>query len=94
LVQRIDGEPQTAQATLDRLVEANLRFLTGSASEPPEEPRTYTVQPGDTLSSIAKQVYGASSLWRIIFEANRNILSDPGRIRPGQVLIIPPKPES
>jgi LysM repeat protein len=92
LVQRIGGEPKAAQATLDQLVEANLRFLT-TPEPPPAGPRTYTVQPGDTLSSIAKHFYGASSLWQIIFEANRNILSEPSKIRPGQTLVIPPKPE-
>ncbi len=98
LVQRIAGEPQTAQATLDELVQTDRRFLKIS-EEPPSEPppeetwRTYTVQPGDTLSLIARQMYGQSHLWRIIFEANRDILSEPGRIHPGQVLKIPPKPE-
>jgi nucleoid-associated protein YgaU len=51
------------------------------------------VQPGDTLSSIARQVYGQASLWRVIFEANRDILQAPGLIKPGQVLRIPPQPE-
>lgn len=99
LVQRISGDPQTAQEILDKLVEKGLRFLEPSdepAPEPPPQPpppeRTYTVQPGDTLSSIARQVYGNAGLWRIIFEANRNILSDPSLIRPGQILKIPPQP--
>lgn len=94
LVQRIAGEPLAVQAALDQLVEDNVRFLTQApVPEPPAgEWRSYTIQPGDTLSLIAKQMYGAASLWRIIFEANQNILSDPGQIRPGQVLKIPPKP--
>jgi len=54
---------------------------------------TYTVQPGDTLSLIARQAYGDAQLWRIIFEANQDILNDPSRLRPGQVLKIPPKPK-
>ncbi len=101
LVQRIMGEPQTAQTTLDELVQAERRFLLPDQPSPPPdpepepapEPATYTVQPGDTLSLIARQVYGLAHLWRVIFEANRDILSDPGRIRPGQVLKIPPNPE-
>jgi LysM repeat protein len=95
-VQRIMGEPQAAQVTLDKLVQANQRFLTDTTPPtPPPGPdqwRTYTVQPGDTLSVIARQVYGQSQLWRIIFEANQETLSDPGRLYPGQVLKIPPKP--
>ena len=95
LVQRISGDPTTAQVTLDELVQKNMRFLLAEEEPQPEpEPQTYTIQPGDTLSSIALQLYGKSSLWRLIFEANTDQLSDPGRIRPGQVLVIPPEPSS
>lgn len=50
---------------------------------------TYEVQSGDNLSRIAKQHYGKSSMWRAIFEANSKTLSDPDKIYPGQILIIP-----
>lgn len=98
LVQRIPGNPETAQDTLDGLVEANLRFLAASPEPepgPPAEPEwpTYTVQPGDTLSRISQQFYGTGSLWRLIYEANQDVLTNPSLIRPGQVLRIPPKPE-
>ena len=52
-------------------------------------PRTYTVVAGDTLSHIAQRFYGKASRWPAIFEANRDKLSDPDRIFPGQVLRIP-----
>jgi LysM repeat protein len=98
-VQRIAGDPQTAQTTLDGLVQVGSRFLTTPGQPPTPEPapspepwRTYIVQPGDTLSFIAREVFGQSQLWRIIFEANRDTLSDPGHLHPGQVLKIPPKP--
>ena len=55
----------------------------------PEESRTYTVEKGDTLSHIAQAQYGRASQWKAIFEANRDILDDPDKIRPGQVLKIP-----
>ena len=51
--------------------------------------RSYTVEKGDTLSHIAKAHYGRASKWRAIFEANRDILDDPDRNKPGQVLTIP-----
>lgn len=54
-------------------------------------PRTYTVQSGDTLSSIATKVYHDSASWENIYEANRSQLSSPGAVKPGQVLVIPPK---
>ena len=50
----------------------------------------YTVQPGDTLSRIAKVHYGDVMKYPVIFEANKPMLKDPDRIYPGQVLRIPP----
>jgi nucleoid-associated protein YgaU len=51
--------------------------------------RTYTVQAGDSLSKIAKQFYGDAGAYNRIFEANRDQIVDPDKIRPGQVLKIP-----
>jgi hypothetical protein len=49
----------------------------------------HKVQQGDTLSSLAKTFYGNSSLFPRIFEANRDFLSSPEKISPGQILRIP-----
>jgi LysM repeat protein len=51
--------------------------------------QTYTVQAGDTLSRIAKQTYGDANKYMKIFEANKDQLSDPDKIKVGQVLKIP-----
>jgi len=51
--------------------------------------RIYTVVSGDTLSGIAKRFYGKANRWPRIFEANRDQLDNPDRIRPGQLLRIP-----
>jgi nucleoid-associated protein YgaU len=51
--------------------------------------RTYTVQAGDTLSKIAKAQLGSAGDYNRIFDANRDQLSDPDKIKPGQVLRIP-----
>jgi nucleoid-associated protein YgaU len=50
---------------------------------------TYTVKSGDTLSKIAKEHLGDANAYMAIFEANRDQLSDPDKIKPGQVLKIP-----
>lgn len=50
---------------------------------------TYTVQSGDTLSKIAKRFYGDAKLFPKIFEANRDQVSDPDKIRVGQSLKLP-----
>jgi nucleoid-associated protein YgaU len=51
--------------------------------------RSYTVKSGDTLSRIAKEFYGDAQAYHRIFDANRDQLSDPDKINPGQVLKIP-----
>ena len=50
---------------------------------------TYTVQSGDTLSAIAKKFLGNANDYMDIFNANRDQLTDPDKIKPGQVLKIP-----
>jgi nucleoid-associated protein YgaU len=60
---------------------------TGTGASPAES--TYTVRPGDTLSKIAKEKLGDANAYNEIFEANRDQLSDPNKIKPGQVLKIP-----
>ncbi|KAB7766815.1 LysM peptidoglycan-binding domain-containing protein [Xanthomonas maliensis] len=53
--------------------------------------QSVTVQPGDSLSLIAKRHYGDGNLWPRLFEANRATLKDPDLLQPGQVLRLPPK---
>lgn len=50
---------------------------------------TYTVKSGDTLSKIAKTLLGDANAYMDIFNANRDQLTDPNTIQPGQVLKIP-----
>ena len=49
----------------------------------------HTVASGDTLSAIARKVYGDANKYPVIFEANKPMLSNPDKIYPGQVLRIP-----
>jgi nucleoid-associated protein YgaU len=51
--------------------------------------RTYTVKAGDTLSKIAKQHLGDANAYMRIFDANKDQLSNPDLIKPGQVLKLP-----
>lgn len=51
--------------------------------------RTYVVQSGDSLSKIAKEMYGDGNKYMDIFNANTDKLSNPDAIQPGQELIIP-----
>jgi LysM repeat protein len=60
-----------------------------AAAAPPHGNETYTVQSGDTLSAIAKKFLGNPNAYMEIFNANKDQLSDPDKIKPGQVLKIP-----
>ncbi|MDQ6654298.1 MAG: LysM peptidoglycan-binding domain-containing protein [Verrucomicrobiota bacterium] len=51
--------------------------------------RSYVVQSGDTLASISRRFYKASGRWKKILQANRDTLSSPGDLKPGQTLVIP-----
>jgi nucleoid-associated protein YgaU len=58
------------------------------AAAPPTA-RTYTVKAGDTLSGIAKEHLGSAGAYMKIFELNKDQLTDPDQIKPGQVLHLP-----
>lgn len=61
-----------------------------SPDEPAGEEQTYIVKDGDTLADIAIRFYDDPSLDDLIAEAND--IDDPRSIRPGQKLVIPPRP--
>lgn len=78
-------DPNYADLTCEIVIDSSL----APSSSPAAGTKTYTVQAGDTLSKIAKQIYGNASSYMKIFEANKDKLSDPNKIQVGQVLKIP-----
>lgn len=72
---------------------SNVQSGVGSTA-PVVAPKTYTVAKGDSLSKIAKHLYGNANRWRDIFEANRDQLDNPDLIQPGQVLKLPSDADS
>ena len=55
----------------------------------PPVARTYTVKAGDTLGAIAKEHLGSAGAYMTIFELNKDQLTDPDKIKPGQILRLP-----
>lgn len=49
----------------------------------------HTVQPGESLSKIAKVHLDDANRYMEIFNANKDKLKDPNMIQPGQQLVIP-----
>ena len=64
-------------------------MLTVKVAEPEPEPRFYTIEKGDSLSKIAKEVYGDYKKWEALFEANKEVIENPDLIYPGQQIRIP-----
>ena len=75
-------EKPSAPAAAPSLNMPNMTSASGGA-------RTHTVAKGETLSHIAQRYYGKASEYNRIFEANRNQLNDPDKIREGMTLNIP-----
>ncbi len=78
-------DPSLSDITLNLSVDPSL----APAAPPPPRQKTYTVAAGDSLSKIAKQFYGNANQYNKIFEANRDVLSDPNVVKIGQTLVIP-----
>ncbi len=92
-IKRVDPNYQQdlqAQLTYDQEGPPSKAAAPAAAPQAAAAPeRTYEVKSGDTLSRIAKQFYGDAHEYSRIFEANRDKLSDPDKIRAGQILRIP-----
>jgi LysM repeat protein len=79
--QSATGKTEHATAVLDSMVR--------SAQQ---QDRSYTVQSGDTLSSVAQQFYGKSADWAWLEHINRSKVQNADLIYPGQVLNVPADP--
>jgi LysM repeat protein len=82
--ERVSAEQQSKRWP-DEVI-ADIKATGGSAATTAQS--TYTVKSGDTLSKIAKELLGDAQAYPEIFAANRDQLSDPDKIKPGQVLKI------
>ncbi|HPO91034.1 MAG TPA: LysM peptidoglycan-binding domain-containing protein, partial [Victivallales bacterium] len=66
--------------------------ITQETTEIKGETEDYTVSKGDTLWGISKKFYGEGSKWQLILNANKDIISDPNKLKAGTVIKIPQKP--
>jgi nucleoid-associated protein YgaU len=86
-----DGAPKraTCTITLEEIGGSTPRQNPTSGS--PEVQIARRLQAGDSLASLAWQQFGDATRWRVIAQANN--ITDPERVPPGTVLIVPPLPE-
>jgi LysM repeat protein len=85
---RVTGGPSSVAPTAPPPTAPPARS-TQSATATAVAAKTYTVKSGDTLSKIAKEHLGNGADYMKIFELNKDQLSDPNKINPGQVLRLP-----
>ena len=72
-----------------KLLTVSLAFVMILAMAVPAFASEYTVKAGDSLWGIAQQQLGSGLKWNDIYEANKDLIKDPNKIWPGQVLILP-----
>ena len=76
--------------TWQKDVVADIQVTGGpAAAAPAAGGKTYTVKAGDTLGKIAKEHLGNAGAYMKIFDLNKDQLTDPDKIKPGQVLRLP-----
>lgn len=81
--------PKAAVTVPADIIKKTVKTEVKSEIKPDIKIRFYTVKRGDSLSNISRQFYGSSKYYKLIFEANREILPSEKDLRPGQVLKIP-----
>ena len=86
-----EAEKQLRAQQLARSAEASLSAQKKTKEPPQSLPTSYTVRRGETLPQISArtEIYNDSTLWPIIYRANRDQIRDPKRLWPGQVFVIP-----
>jgi len=82
-------DPNFSDLTADIQAPAAAAAAAGAGSATTTAARTYVVKAGDSLSKISKEFYGNANQYMKIFEANKDQLSDPDKIKPGMQLNIP-----
>jgi LysM repeat protein len=70
-------------ASLNNIKDVNL-IITGQKLMIPQN-KTYTIKSGDTLSSIAEKY---NTTWQDLYNKNKNIITDPNKIYPNQIINI------
>ncbi len=86
-----EAEIRLRATQLARSAEAAQSVQKKLKESPPSLPTSYTVRRGETLPQISArtEIYNDSTLWPIIYRANRDQIRDPKRLWPGQVFVIP-----
>jgi nucleoid-associated protein YgaU len=83
---RPDG---TVASRIETPFRRDLPAVAPASPASPDTPPTVTVQPGNSLWTLARVHYGSGAEYTQIYTANRDLIRDPDLIYPGQILTLP-----
>jgi len=102
---KIDTATKTDTSSVSSEVYTEQNFTTRSTVKPraivlPDAPEPvvvekkatfvdYKIKEGDTLQKISKEFYGTYGRWNDIYQVNKDVLTNPDRIKPGKVIRVP-----
>jgi nucleoid-associated protein YgaU len=81
--------PAIAEANTDLVKDVDKIEIDWVIRVPPITVWKYTTKAGDTLGAIAKTMYGDLKLYPKIFEASKDVMTNPDVVKPGMVLTVP-----
>ena len=77
------------ETPIEKPIETPIEKPDAESSEVTEVIQTYTVVKGDSLFRIAKKLYNDGTLWKQIYELNKDKIKSPNLIYPGQIIVLP-----
>ncbi len=83
----IDGATTVSSLSVDTPPKSSVSPISPGSDQAHRVPKTYTIQPGDTFSTIAVKIYGSEKHW--IDVATANPFVDPKRLQVGQSIRLP-----
>ena len=87
----VTRQPATG-LTLVRLDATQLAAVKPKGKHHRTLPAKYVVKSGDTLASIAQDLYHSPDYWPVLYWANHGAIKDANEVQTGQVLAVPAKP--
>jgi nucleoid-associated protein YgaU len=81
--------PAIAEANTDLVKDVDTIEVDWVIRVPPLVSWKYTTKGGDTLGAIAKTMYGDVKLYPKIFEASKDVMTNPDVVTPGMNLTVP-----
>lgn len=91
-LENVEARRQTAEQLIPLAVTKSTedkQRTTNNKQNEQQNTISHLVQRGESLSGISYKYYGSANKWRQIYNANRNVIKNANKLKPGTKLIIP-----